>query len=265
MDKPPKFTTNEASNLERPKIVEIPRIVSGSFSNKPGEAGYISFTTNPNFLKVPELYGQVNKITTDLEIACNRRNTAGILRSNNGKVFFGVTSPAYTQFPSVNRAYPQTCITYADSGNPLAGNIFSGSKMFGDYTKEQFERNDKAEKSGETISAQAEVSKSIEVPEKLIFAVKEHLATGKPLFIQDGSSPKLEGNTILDHEPIKTLLCLYDKLPSELKEKYSLYFGPLGKIPPAAVNLFLEPLTDQEKAFYEKQGHSVTNWEDVAL
>lgn len=34
---------------EKVEIVKIPKMVNGSLSDKPGEAGFISWTTNPNF------------------------------------------------------------------------------------------------------------------------------------------------------------------------------------------------------------------------
>ncbi|MES2023279.1 MAG: hypothetical protein V4439_01205 [Patescibacteria group bacterium] len=250
-------------NNENLEIVKIPKIIDGSFSDKPGEAGFISYTTNPNFLAVPELYKEISELTTDLEMA-GRQKVVAILKPKKEKVFFGVSSPAYTRFPTVNRTYNQASITFADSNNPSAGNIFSNSKMFGEYTKAEFENNQKKIRAGENVSSEIEVKKPVEIPEKLLLIVEEYLKNGKKLFIENNEKVKLEGNEILDYLPVKTLLCLYDKLTPELKKEYSLYIGSFtDKSSKSNISFILEPLTEQEKDSHQRQGYSVLKWNDL--
>lgn len=251
------------SNLEKPQIVKIPKIVRGSLSDKPGEAGFISYTTNPNFLSTPELFKEISKLDTDLEIM-GRRKIVVLLRPGNERVFFGMSSPAYTRFPSVNRVYNQACITFIDSGNAAAGNIFSQSKMFGEYTKATFEDNQQKARANEDILNEVEVDKPLEIPEKLLSTVEQHLKNGKKLFIESNEETKLEGNDILNYGPIKTLLCLYDKLSPETKKDYSLYIGSFAnRDSKSNISFLLEPLSEQEKDFFRTREYHVVSWEDM--
>jgi hypothetical protein len=248
---------------EKVEIVKIPKMVNGSLSDKPGEAGFISWTTNPNFLRVPELFKEVGKLSTDLEMS-GRRKVVAILRPVNEKVFFGVSSPAYTKFPSVNRVYDQACITFADKDNPTAGNIFSNSKMFGEYTKAQFEDNEKKSRAEEDVSNEIKIEKPVEIPEKLLSTIQEHLKNKKELFIENNEEAKIEGNGILDYVPVKTLLCLYDKLSPEMKKEYSLYIGSFAnKSIKSNIVFGLEPLNEQEAKWCERQGYSMVKWDDL--
>jgi len=261
----PRSEGENIESKEKLEIVEIPKIVRGSFSDKPGEAGFISFTTNPNFLSNKELHEKVSKLNLDLEIIASRK-VAIILRPVGNQIFLGITSPSYTRFQSVNRTYDQACITFADIDNPSTGNIFSNSKMFGNYTKLERENDDKKIRNAENISNEIELREPVKIPEKLISTLQEYLQKEQKLLIENNEEITLEGNQILDYAPVRTLLCLYDKLNPELKKEYSVYFGlpeSLYTKSASKVIFSLKPLTEQQKEFTQILGYSVLKWDDL--
>lgn len=272
---PEKFNLNNnplenENSKEKLTIVEIPKIIRGSYSDGPGEAGYINFTTNPNFLRDKELFQEISTLNHNLELMANRTHLVGMIRPLNNKTFFGVSSPRFTIFPT--RKYDQAAISYLDKSNQSAGNIFASSKMFGDYTKKQLDEIQKNDRIGEKNINRIEVGKPIEISEKLISTVQEFIKRNQTLLIENtgeivienGLLTKPKGNEIFDCIPIKTMISLYDKLDEESKKEYFLEFtSSMVHHANSKVVLFLQKIDENYKKMYQSKGEIIMNWDDL--
>lgn len=273
MDEKFKLNYNPIENEKSKEgltVVEIPKIIRGSFSDGPGEAGYVYFTTNPNFLADKELFQQINTLNRSLESITHRSHLVGMIRSSGDKVFFGASSPRFTQFPT--RKYQQAAITYLNGSNPVAGNIFANSRMFGEYTKKQLDQIQGNDRKGEKTIYEAQVESPIEIPEKLVHTVQDFLKTKTTLLIEDAGGINFEGdllvkpkgNDMFDCIPIKTMVSLYDKLDDEAKLQYSLEFtSSMVHDSTSKVVLFLQKLDDNYRKMYEQRGETILKWSDL--
>jgi hypothetical protein len=256
---------NPSRNIEKFKTAEVNLIVKGALSKFKGFGENIASYYDKE--KFRNEYQSILKTIEDYDRKLSsgddnkQKASSGFLEYKNGLLFFGEDYRRYTNFPEQNRFYRQTIYSFLDEKDPNienAGKIFSSLKPFKQYSEESFGQNKfevEFKKEQPILSTRLK-----EYIEQVLFSEQ-----GQKLIIKApiGDDQDLLGEKALQFAPVKSVLSAHDVINTNLRSKFSFYFGNGDNIPiNAKIWVLFDNLNKDSEDYYKKQGSIVIDWSE---